>query len=82
MIFDSRVCGIPCQIEVTYYVNEPARLFGRPEDCYPAEFDVEYNILDRKGYRAEWLERKVKPSDEQKIIDEIVYHMSEPYDPY
>ena len=65
--FESKVAGIPCKVRVTYdtpYV--PASYNG------PAEGgDFEYELLDRKGYRAKWLEAKVTEADVERL--EIKY---------
>lgn len=71
------VCGIPCIIGVTDY--EPyvsAQTYGPPENCYPAEGGYgEYELLDRKGYRALWLERKVTAQEEDNIQEAIFEYM-------
>ena len=74
---DATVAGIPCIIGVTDYERyRPAYISGPPEDCYPSEGGYgEYDLLDRKGYRAAWLERKVK--DEREIQDQIFSYFEE-----
>ena len=61
MIFDTKVAGIPCQCQVTYstpYI--PANLNGHPDNWTPPEGgDFEFVLLDRRGYKAAWLERKL-----------------------
>jgi hypothetical protein len=77
-IFEARVAGIPCQIAVTAHEEYvPARTWGPPEDCYPAEGGFsEYRILDRNGYLAEWLERKAYDLDlDDEIQDLILAHI-------
>lgn len=41
-------------------------------DYYGGWFDVEFELYDRKGYRAKWLERKMASADEDRIIQELV----------
>jgi hypothetical protein len=59
--------GIPCQIEVLYYKKVPAWR-GSPNTC-PSDVDyygyteIDFNLLDRKGYRAKWLENKLEAQD-------------------
>lgn len=71
--FASNVCGIPCIIQVTYY--EPYRqayVSGPPEYCYPAEGGYcEWDVLDRRGRPAAWLERKLTSSERSRIDKEI-----------
>lgn len=74
---EHRVCGIPCIIGVTDYEGyTPAYTSGLPENCYPAEGGSgDFEILDRKGYRAKWLEKKLTARDEDAIQELIYEHM-------
>lgn len=60
--FKSTVCGIPCTVLVTSYIPyDPGRTYGPPEQCYPPEGgEMEFELYDRKGYRAKWLEQKLE----------------------
>lgn len=71
-MFDSRIAGIPCQIKVTYaQKGHSARIYGDPNDCYEACGDeFEFEVYDRKGYRAKWLEKKLTDSDHEKIMND------------
>lgn len=75
MTFDTRVSGIPCQCRVIRYdAGLPMRItgwgFGDADPPEPPEFDFE--ILDRRGRRAEWLERKLTEDDEERLLDEYL----------
>ena len=74
---EHRVCGIPCIVGVTDYEGyTPAYISGPPENCYPAEGGYGgFEILDRKGYRAKWLEKKLTARDEDAIQELIYDHM-------
>lgn len=83
MIFPSKVNGIPCQVEVTTFKAEvPAQIWGPPEKCYPSEpAEIEFNILDRRGYKATWLERMLDKKEAQRIEEEIhLMYEAELYD--
>lgn len=68
--FYTRVAGIPCQVYVTWYQAGTNYLIHsaslEPND--PEEF--EFSLLDRKGYPAQWLERKLTEDDEIRILEE------------
>lgn len=70
--FTTKVSGIPCICEVTHFIRaRPGRYSGPPEDCYPDEpSEFEFNILDTKGRRAEWLENKLTQDDIERLEDE------------
>lgn len=74
---ETTVAGIPCLIGVTDYERyRPAFISGPPEDCYPAEGGYgEYDLLDRKGYRARWLERKITDRIDRELQDKIFEYM-------
>lgn len=57
--FDTRVDGIPCKCQVD---------FAPPSQAQIDEFD--FRLLDRKGYLAPWLERKLDPVIVMELYDE------------
>lgn len=74
MIFATTVQGIPCQCDVlNYSIGRPMRItgtgFGDADPPEPPEF--EFNLLDRKGYKANWLEAKMMPDDPERLRDEF-----------
>jgi hypothetical protein len=73
---ETTIAGIPCIVAVTdYEAYTPAYVSGPPENCYPSEGGYGgYEVLDRKGYRAQWLERKITSRIENSIQDEIFNH--------
>lgn len=73
MIFPTNVQGIPCQCEViSMTAYDPGRTTGPVERCYPPEGgEIEFLILDRQGYHAPWLERKLTSADQARIEEEI-----------
>lgn len=76
--FETTCCGIPCIIRVLSWDDyRPAYLGGAPENCYPAEGGCgDWEILDRKGRPAPWLE--IKMTDKERIrIDEEVFEYME-----
>lgn len=70
---DARVCGIPCKIGVLCYEPySPAYLYGPPERCFPAEGGYgDYELLDKRGRRAQWLEKKIDSNEEIHIQEQI-----------
>ena len=75
--FNSTVSGIPCIIKVTEYTNVPARISGLWENSSPAEFEFEYEVFDRKGYRALWLEEKLMPADDDRLAEEFITYLQD-----
>jgi hypothetical protein len=65
------VCGIPALAKVTSYTPyRPMRVtgcgFGDAEPPEPEE--VEFELYDRKGYRAKWLEKKL---EDRQIYEDV-----------
>lgn len=78
MMIDTNICGIPCKVQLEHY-NPGADMiitgmgFG---DCEPPEpEEVEFTVLDRKGYPAAWLENKLTDSDRDRIEEELIKYM-------
>jgi hypothetical protein len=69
---EARVHGIPCLVGVVYY-NKVAPCSRADNDWdYRGYTDCDYDILDRNGYKAAWLERKMTQQDKaeiEKIVD-------------
>ena len=70
---DTRISGIPCQVLVTcYYPARPARLHGHPDTWYPPEpEEISFQVLDRRGRVAPWLEAKLDEQGRRRIEDEL-----------
>ena len=63
LVFDTRIAGIPCQIGVTYFHYQPPWR-GSAQTCdsdwdYYGYTELEYDVLDRRGRPATWLEKKI-----------------------
>lgn len=69
----SRIAGIPCLIEViSVVVQKPlGRMADSDWDCYGYS-DVEFEVQDRRGRKAPWLERKMTQADKARIETEIL----------
>jgi len=76
MQIESQIQGIPCLIEVTTLsVVKPWR--GSIDKCpssddYYGYSEVEFEVLDRKGYKAAWLKSKMTDKDRKQIESEIL----------
>jgi hypothetical protein len=68
----TQIAGIPCQIEVKrWYRQKP---LGRDCDSdwdSDGYIDCEFDVLDRNGRRASWLEVKMTDADKERIINEL-----------
>ncbi len=69
--FKSSIAGIPCLIEIKHHLDVP----GNPS-CWDSAADyygyseVEWEVYDRKGYRAAWLERKLSDTIRAEIDEQ------------
>lgn len=62
----TRIQGIPCQVDVLSYAPYEPGSWHEPA----SGGEMEFNVYDRRGYRAAWLERKVTEDDEARIFGE------------
>ena len=80
MEIETRVSGIPCIAKVTHFFRQaPHR--GSAHTCdsdmdYYGYTESEWEVLDRKGYKAAWLERKLSSKDESRIDSEIAEYFN------
>ena len=74
--FDSHIQGIPCQVLVTHFHHQPpwrgSAWTAPSSDDYYGYTEVEFEILDRRGYPAPWLERKMTERDRERIEQEVI----------
>jgi hypothetical protein len=70
---ETTICGIPCLIEVkTCNVVKGSFSYNAASDHdYHGYTEIEFNVLDRKGYPARWLEGKMTNA-EKADIEELI----------
>lgn len=62
----STVSGIPCLVGVCALYTDTSDGWNGSQSIF------EYHLLDRRGYRAQWLERKATPVDAVRFEREII----------
>ena len=86
MLFQTHINGIPCQCRIVNY--EPYcthEIYGSGMgDWHPPEDGLfNFELLDRKGYKAPWLERYITPDVEDRLYGEFLAVIKEAiYDSY
>lgn len=87
--FPFYIAGIPCQIETLSIEGDfvPAKVDADPDSCYPAEYpEIDWRILDRKGYPAPWLETKASDAERREVetllLNEFKALHRKPHDDY
>ena len=68
MIFDTHIRGMKCLAEVRYHPADPA---GRDYPGEPEGYEL-VAIYDRTGYPAEWLRRRARQQDVERIEREAL----------
>ena len=71
-----RIAGVPCLIGVTGYLYQPP-CKGHPSTCasdwdYYGYEEIEWEILDRRGKPAPWLERKLSKGERGEITSHLL----------
>lgn len=65
--FLTTCCGIQCIVRVLSWESHTAGyISGAPESCYPPEGGYgDWEILDKKGKKAIWLEKKLEKNKKE-----------------
>lgn len=76
---ESRVAGIPCLIGVSHFdcVRGSYSYNAASDMDYYGYSESEWDVLDRRGRPAAWLERKLTDDDRKRIEQEIAEAMTE-----
>ena len=75
---ESRVAGIPCIIGVTHFESVKGSFdYHADSDWdYHGYTECAFEVLDRRGRKAAWLERKLTDDMTQKIESEIAEYFN------
>jgi hypothetical protein len=78
--FDTTVSGIPCGVIVRdCIIVKGSFSYNAASDLdYHGYTEIDFNLLDRKGYAAGWLERKMTDAERAKIEQQIIDRSEEP----
>jgi hypothetical protein len=73
MIFTTRIAGIPCGIEITHAFRQPALGPGcdNRDDC-DGYVELEWEVVDRRGRAAPWLDAKLTDRERRRIDKEAI----------
>ena len=82
--FESTVCGIPCKIHITEWeMYMPSVIRADPGDSHPEEGGYgNWEVLDRRGRPAPWLEKKLTDRERDRIDNEVFNQMEDQDDDY
>ena len=73
MIFPTTINGIPCKCRVLHYSPaKPMVVYGPGQgDAHPPEpEEFAYELLDRRGRRASWLDRYITPDVDLRLAED------------
>ena len=74
--FETTVGGIPCGVVIDYYESVQGNSSADNPWDYHGYTECEWHLVDRKGYKAEWLASKMTPQDSRRITQEIDEHIA------
>ena len=76
MQVETQIQGIPCLVDVTTFTLVKPWPHGAhtcpSSDDYYGYTEIEFDVLDRKGYKAAWLERKITDLDKERIKEDVL----------
>ena len=70
LLLDARIAGIPCLIDATNIKKHT-----------DSGIEIEFEVYDRKGYKADWLSKKMTQTDVDAIneaIEQTTYGVFDP----
>ena len=82
MQFNTQVNGIPCKCKVLMYEPAiPTRIYSPdpPDFDMPEPATFKYILLDRKGYRANWLDKYNSSTVAERLLEEFQFDMKSEY---
>ena len=73
---ETRVAGIPCLVGISAYERiQGSYDYNAASDWdYQGRTECDWDVCDRRGRKASWLERKLTTRDISRIQDEIAQH--------
>lgn len=75
MLMEARIAGIPCLVRILHCsVVESDPGADNPDDYY-GYTEMDWEVCDRRGRRAPWLERKMTQQDAAEIETQIMGYM-------
>jgi hypothetical protein len=75
-MIETTICGIPCRVKVTHRAVVKPNFRAESDWDYRGYTELEYEVLDRKGYKAPWLERKLNSVERARLEEAICAHYS------
>lgn len=73
MNFFTKVQGIPCYVQVNHLSIQTDYVGGHPDQAHlHSDDEFDFILLDRRGRRAGWLERKVTSRDVDRFYEEAL----------
>jgi hypothetical protein len=80
-LVEAKIAGIPCLVELTGYSPYRCNRIGHPDNWLPDDpEEIEFEVFDRRGNPAPWLERKMTPDDISNIEELLLKGLKN--DPY
>jgi hypothetical protein len=85
MVFDTKVNGISCKCVVTMYSPDmPMKVTGSGygDAIAPEHEEFEFQLLDKRGYPAVWLEKYIDENVRDRLLEEFLVHRQAEYYDY
>ena len=74
-LIEARISGIPCLIQVNAFQHYAGCHSGSSDWDYHGFCEMDWDVLDRRGRKADWLDRKMTSSDIEYIEELIIDYM-------
>ena len=78
-VIEARIAGIPCKVGVSHFMHHAGSYSYHAASDYDYEgyTEIEFEVLDRNGRKAPWLERKMSDKDVMAVESSIIKYFEE-----
>ena len=66
------ISGIPCQVALVSYYSSKGNSSADNDMDYYGYTEADCVVLDRKGYEAQWLAKKMTELDKERVENEVI----------
>jgi hypothetical protein len=72
----ANIAGIPCLLGIDDFYRQPADFGACNRDDFFGYVELEFTVMDRKGYKADWLVKKITPVIDRELEKTVLEYFA------